>query len=245
MKQILLLLGMVLTLHATDTLLPKEKWPEVKKLNIVLEDPALTIMGVIEKPESYVLKLKAETPRGKRMIMGYLIKSTSELYIGSGYIKDGHPILFPINAKAIRDGVVFSYGSGPREIYLVTDPECPYCAKFAKKSAGKMANYTVHVIFFPLSFHKSSPAMIEWILRGKNDAEKKVRYEEIVLGGSHKYAQLLKDSNGSFHYSDDVQKSMDKASRATTELNVRGTPMLFDADFNPLTVDQVLNGSAQ
>ena len=244
MKKMLLLLSIVFTLTATlqaeDKVLDKTKFDEIKKLNAVLEDPVLSIVGVIEQAETYVLKLMATSPQGSQIIIAYLDKSSSNLYMGTAYIKDGHPIFFPKNEKAIKEGVSFSYGTGSKEIYLVTDPECPYCSKFAQSAKGQMDDYTVHVIFFPLSFHKNSPAMIEWIMQGKDDAEKKKHYDEIMLNGSTKYSILHKDETKPFFYSSEVQEKMDKSRQASLELNVRGTPMLFDVDFNPLSIEQVI-----
>ena len=233
-----------ISLMAKETFMDPSKFPELKKMNAVLQDPVLSIAGAIEKPDSYVLKLVATSPRGSQMLMGYLMKATSELYIGQGYIKDGHPIVFPRDAEAIKKGVAFSYGKGSKEIYLVTDPECPYCGKFAKKAAGKLGDYTVHVIFFPLSFHKKSPAMIEWIMQGKDDAEKKKRYDEVMLKASQDYAPLMK-AGAPFSYSAPVKDKIDAAKLAGMELNVRGTPMLFDADFNPIDQDQILGGAGK
>jgi len=242
MKKVIAVLAVIMVLiqvvQAEDKMVEKSKLPELKKMNAVLQDPVLTIAGAIEKPDSYVLKLIAKSPQGSQMMMGYLMKTTSELYLGQGYIKDGHPILFPRDTDAIKNGVAFTYGTGNKEIYLVTDPECPYCGKFAKNAAGKMDDYKVHVIFFPLSFHKKSPAMIEWIMQGKDDAEKKKRYDEVMLNGSQTYAALAKKGSA-FNYSKLIQEKIDQATQATMELNVRGTPMLFDAAFNPLSMEQI------
>jgi len=244
MKKMLFLLSITVllmgTLSAAEKKVDPSKFSELIKLNAVLTDPSLTIISAIEKPETYVLKLVAKSPQGSRLMFGYLDKSTSELYVGTGYIKDGHPIFIEQDADAIKEGVYFTYGTGSKEIYLVTDPECPYCTKFSKAAEGQMGDYTVHVIFFPLSFHKNSPAMIEWIMQGQDDAEKKKRYDEIMLKNSTKYSVLHKDETKPFVYSSEVQKQIDKGTQATLELNVRGTPMLFDADFNPLAMDQVI-----
>ncbi len=158
MKRSLLTLTSILlflsTLQATEIITDKTKLQEIKTKNMVLQDPTLEIKGAIEKPESYILKLKASSPQGSQLITAYLDKKTSELYIGSGYDKDGRAILFPKDAQTIKEGVAFSYGTGSKEIYVITDPECPYCTRFEKSVHGKLSDYTVHVIFFPLSFHK-------------------------------------------------------------------------------------------
>lgn len=227
-------------LLAKENMVDPVKFLELKKMNAVLQDPVLSIKGAIEKPESYVLKLEAKSPRGSQNITAYLNKKTSELYIGSAYDKEGKAIIFPIDAKIVKEGIAFSYGKGKKEIYLITDPECPYCSRFEKEANGKLEDYTVHVILFPLSFHKKSPAMTQWIMMGKDDAEKKTRFEEVMIKASTKYTELVKDEKKPFVYSPDVQTYMEKSDATVRELNMRGTPALYDAGFNPLSQDQVL-----
>lgn len=233
----------IVTLNATETLVDQAKLQALKTHNKVLQDPVLFIQGAIEKPESYVLKLEAKSPRGSQLLQAVLNKKTGELYIGSAYDKEGNLITFPKDAKAIKEGVAFSYGKGKKEIYVVTDPECPYCVKFEKSVLGKLDDYTVHVIFFPLSFHKKTPAMVEWIMQGKDDAAKKERFEEIMLKGSTEYMGLIKDANKPFVYSDPVGKKMKKMDKAVLELNVRGTPAIYDSNFMPVSQDQLLKSS--
>jgi len=244
MNKILLILStammLMITVNAGDPIVDKAKLQELKTKNKVLQDPVLTIKGAIEKPESYVLKLEARSPQGSQIITAFLDKKTSELYIGSAYDKDGKAITFPKDAKVVKEGVSFSYGKGSKDIYIVTDPECPYCSKFEKAIAGKLDDYTVHVILFPLSFHKKAPAMVDWIMMGKDEAGKKERFEDLMLKGSNKYTELIKDAKKPFVYSSATQEKMEKSNKAAMELNVRGTPAIYDANFDPLSQDQLL-----
>ena len=230
------------TLLLANSVVEPAKFPDIKKMNRVLQDPVLSIKGAIEKPESYILKLEARSPQGSQNITAFLDKKTSELYIGSAYDKEGNAITFPKDAKIVKEGVAFSYGNGKKEIYLITDPECPYCSRFEKAAHGKLDDYTVHVILFPLSFHKKSPAMVEWIMMGKDDAEKKARFEEVMLKGSDKYKTLIKDEKKPFRFSESGQAYMKKSEATVREMNMRGTPALYDADFNPISQDEVLKG---
>jgi len=232
---------LITTLNAGDLIVDKAKLQELKTKNKVLQDPVLTIKGAIEKPDSYILKLEAKSPRGSQLITAFLDKKTSELYMGTAYDKEGKAILFPKDAKVIKEGVAFSYGKGSKDIYIVTDPECPYCSKFEKTIAGKLDDYRVHVILFPLSFHKKAPAMVEWIMQGKDDAEKKEKFEELMLKGSTKYKELIKDEKKPFVYSSEMQQHIDKSNKTAMELNVRGTPAIYDANFNAVSQDQLLN----
>ncbi len=244
MNKILLILitAMVLMtiLNANDFIVDKAKLQELKTKNRVLQDPVLTIKGVIEKPDSYILKLEAKSPQGSQLITAFLDKKTSELYIGSAYDKEGKAITFPKDAKVVKEGVAFSYGKGSKDIYIVTDPECPYCSRFEKAVAGKLDDYRVHVILFPLSFHKKSPAMVEWIMQGKDDVEKKEKFEEVMIKGSTKYTELIKDAKKPFVYSSATQQHMDRSDKAAMELNVRGTPVIYDANFNLISQDEIL-----
>ena len=233
---------LVSTLSAVDIIVDQTILEKVKIKNKVLQDPSLTIKGAIEKPDSYILKLVASSPRGSQLITAFLDKKTSELYIGSGYDKEGRMFAFPKDAKIIKEGVAFSYGTGSKEIYIVTDPECPYCTRLEKSIHGKLSEYTVHVIFFPLSFHKKAPAMVDWIMQGKDDVAKKERYEEIILKGSTAYSSLIKDAKKPYVYSEAVSSMMKKMQAAVLELNVRGTPAIYDKDFNPLSQDQLFKG---
>ena len=236
---------LMITVNAGVSTVDKAKLQELKTKNKVLADPALTIKGAIEKPESYILKVEAKSQRGVQNFTAILDKKTSELYIGSAYDKEGEEITFPKDAKVVKEGVAFSYGKGSKEIYLITDPECHYCTKFEKAAKGKLAEYTVHVILFPLAFHKKSPAMIEWIMMGKDDAEKKARFEELMIEGSTKYTTLIKDAKKPFVYSAEGKKYMERSEKTSRELNMRGTPALYDADFNTISQDQLLKPIAR
>lgn len=236
---ILLLLN---TLQAAEIITDKTKLQDIRSKNVVLQDPIFDIKGAIEKPNSYILKLIAKSPRGSQLLTVFLDKKTSEIYIGSGYDKEGRAITFPKDADSIKKGVAFSYGSGSKEIYIITDPECPYCVRFEKAVNGKLSDYTVHVILFPLSFHKKAPAMIEWILQGKNDVEKKEKFEALMLKGLTEYRTLVKDDKKAFVYSPAVQEYIQRSNKASMELDMKGTPAIYNANFEPLEQGQLLQG---
>jgi len=232
-------LGLMVTLNATEIIVDKAKLQEIKTKNKVLQDPVLHLTGAIEKSNNYILKLEARSPNGSQLVSAFLDKETSALYIGSAYDKNGQPITFPKDVKAIKEGVAFSYGNKGKDIYIVTDPECPYCSKFEKSIAGKLGDYRVHVILMPLSFHKKAPAMIEWIMQGKDDAQKKKKFEELMLEGSTAYQALIKDAKKPFVYSGAVGQVMKKVDKAVMELNVRGTPAVYDENFTPVSQEQL------
>ena len=229
-----LMLAVVLSAGTAETKLDAAKLKEIKASSKVLKKPNLTIERGIDTGDIYFLKVKASSQRGSRIFDTFVDKKTGMVYFGSAYDKEGKPVTFPKDPKIIEEGVVFSYGTGKKTLYLVTDPECPYCTKFEKAAEGKLDDYTVHVIFYPLAFHKNAPAMIEWIMQGKTDTEKRERQAQIALEKSTAYQSLIKDPKKPFKYSDGTKKIIDKSLKAAQELGARGTPATYDEKFNKI-----------
>ena len=97
--------------------------------------------------------------------------------------------------------------------------------RLIKKNLKK--NYRVHVILFPLSFHKNAKAMSYYILAGKTDEEKDKRFRE-VLGGS----DVWKNYKPSKEEKAKFDRMLNTAKKAVEELGARGTPTVYDKDFN-------------
>ena len=230
----LLIVVMTLVTNASDLKLDRAKLQEIKASTKVLQNPTLKLKDGIDKESVYFLKLEAKSQRGSRILNAFLDKKTGAVYFGNGYDKEGNMMTFPKEEKIIKEGVVFSYGTGSKALYLVTDPECGYCTKFEKESEGKLEDYTVHVIFYPLSFHKKAPAMIEWIMQGKSDAQKKERLGQIAIHKSTEYQSLIKDAKKPFKYTPATKEIMDRSLKAVRELGTRGTPITYDAEFNKI-----------
>jgi len=175
----------------------------------------------------YVYKL--QSPRGPIYI--YITADKKYTFIGNAIDnKTKKPIHLPKNANIINEGVMFTFGKGKKEIYLVTDPECPFCRKMeAQKKEILAKNYKVHVILLPLPFHRYAKPMSYYILAAKTDAERAKRMKE-VLSGSNKWKNFhpTKEQIAKFN------KELQKARRAASELEAQGTPSVYDKNFNPI-----------
>ena len=77
-------------------------------------------------------------------------------------------------------------------------------------------------------------------MQGKDDVEKKEKFEEVMIKGSTKYTELIKDAKKPFVYSSATQQHMGRSDKAAMELNVRGTPVIYDANFNLISQDEIL-----
>ena len=233
MKKTVLIVTMIATvINALDVKLEPEKLQEIKASSKVLQQPNLKIENGIDKGSVYFLKVKATSSIGSRMFETFVDKQTGYVYFGTAYDNEGKQLIYPKDPQIIKDGIAFSYGTGEKELYLVTDPECPFCTKFEKSAEGKLEEYTVHVLFYPLRFHKKAPAMIEWIMQGKNDVEKRERLVQIALKNSTEYQSLITDAKKPFKYTPSTQNVVDKSLKAVKELGTKGTPSVYDAEFN-------------
>jgi thiol:disulfide interchange protein DsbC len=91
---------------------------------------------------------------------------------------DGKVIKVPIiiDADLVKKVVAFTYGKGTKELYLVTDPQCPFCKRLEFNKGEKLAeHYKIHTVLFPLSFHDRALPLVQWILKAKTDKERRER----------------------------------------------------------------------
>lgn len=96
-------------------------------------------------------------PRGEFLITGNLFDTKS----GKNLTQENLQVLNrlgPEDLKQLESLVAFSLGKGKRTIFLVTDPQCPYCKQaenLLKKWLDK-EDLTVRFILFPLESYKGS-----------------------------------------------------------------------------------------
>jgi thiol:disulfide interchange protein DsbC len=222
-----------INIYAENKQLNKEEIKNIRAMSAVLKRSNISIEDGLDLGSVYFLKLYLKKGRSSRFVNAFVSKDTNDTFIGNRYTPDGQKSIFPETDKSIqsiKEGISFSYGSGKKEIYLVTDPQCPYCVKFEKKSKGKLSDYTVHVILYPLAFHKKAPLMVEWILQGKDDKEKKKRMEALMLEGSKEYQSLQKETK-IFTYSKAIKERVEKSKLAAKILKTTGTPSVYNANF--------------
>jgi len=236
MKKILLSLSIVAALFAGDRILSKQELDSVLKSSILYpklkEDMKKGVIKVsgVETDSLYVIIIK--TPRKSGNI--YITKDKKYTIIGNVINNKTGSMLSPrthkVNKKTVQEGITFSFGKGKEDLYVVTDPECPFC-RMMEKSAGESLGekYRVHVILFPLSFHKNAKAMSYYILAGKNDQEKAKRFKE-VLNGSNAW----KNYHPTKAEKEKFDKILKNAKKAVNELQAKGTPSIYDSKFNPI-----------
>lgn len=208
----------------------------------------------------YALDTTAQSPQGKIHVPAFILKDTQTIFVGSAYTKNGKKIKppeAPKDAKIINSGVAFSTQGTDKDaktIYLLTDPECPFCKRLEEKMGDKFKQYNVKTVLFPLSFHKHSKPMVQWILRGKSDKERADRMTKIIQGDktwmkdlgfteasyNKDYAEYLKDFGTNNEKSKFFKKGelkaykqyLEKSNKAFAEAGAKGTPTVLDNKFH-------------
>jgi len=126
------------------------------------------------------------------------------------------------NLTVIKNAVVFSHGSG-EQLYIVTDPECPFCQKLSMDKDNKFYKYKVNYILYPLSYHKESKKMINYILNASTDEERYERYINMMTKGDKSYTEVPYNE---FLVEDYVAKSK----KAIKILGVSRVPSIFEEE---------------
>jgi len=239
MKKIILGLSVAASLFAYDKVLPQKETINILKATPIYGQLAPMIKnGKIKtkatlKDNFYIIEI--DTPRGKGLI--YVTKNKKYTIIGRVLKSNGQMLIpnFPKNAEIIKKGVLFTFGKGKKEIYLVTDPQCPFCRMMEKEKKAILAkDYKVHVILMPLPFHKYAKAMSYYILAAKTDAQKAKRLQDILSGSNEwKNFKPTKQQKAEF------DKELQNAKKAAMELGAHGTPSVYDKNFNPIPWPQL------
>ena len=124
-------------------------------------------------------------------------------------------------------------GGNPKgkTVYLITDPNCPYCQRYEKTQLAKTIKRSKEVIVAPLFLnipgHETSPMRASWLLEKAKNNQK-----------VDKLSLMHKASNSSDNTYKEVDKTFAKAKiaqmRKLLSLGlIRGTPTIFDQNGNP------------
>ena len=137
-----------------------------------------------------------------------------------------------VNKKTVDSGVDFIIKGGKKTLYLVTDPECPFCRKLIKSGKYKdlLKKYTLHIIIIPISYHPYARQMTFYILSAKTVKGKIKRFIN-VLSGKDKNWRTFKIS---INKQKEIAKQIRASQKAARELGAMGTPSAFNKNFYPV-----------
>jgi thiol:disulfide interchange protein DsbC len=160
----------------------------------------------------------------------YLTKDKK--FILSGDVIDsnnGMKISAPVDLTGVRGKEALVYGNGKDEYFLFTDPECPFCKKFESYLPQIKDKVKIRVFYFPLESHENAKDLSLYIMSQKTTAQKIDAMfdanENLDKAKNAKYsqAQLAK-----------LEKHLDEQVEIGMNLNVQGTPTIFDKNGNSM-----------
>ena len=240
MRKVLLSLSLVASLFASDKLLPQKQVEKILKSSPVYSqvksklNKGLKVKGV-DKGDFYIITVYGKRGEGnlfiskdlKYTILGNILDNKKKTLLRADYPVEP----FKGNKEIVKNGIVFSFGKGKKDLYVVTDPQCPFCQRFEKlaEKSHLSDKYKIHIIFLPLSFHKHSKDMIYYILSANTDQDRAKRFRETLTGSDNwktfKPSSLQKAK---------IDKELKKSLKAVDELGARGTPSFYDQNMKEI-----------
>lgn len=187
----------------------------------------ISVVKAYNQGEFKQLQLEVSTPRGPQKFDVFLVKGIKTVFAGNAYKPSGEKFELPLNSAPVKAGVAITVGSGKETLYLVTDPECPYCQRLEEAIDPVLAaKYTINVIPMPLSFHEKAKPMMYWVFAGKDNAEQADRLHKVMTGDKAWETYVPTDAE-----KEAGEVKFAKANAAAMELGANGTPSMFDASF--------------
>jgi len=198
--------------------------------SVFTADGQVKLVKGLDRGNFKQIQIEISTPQGSQRVESYIFDSTPDVIIaGAAYDSKGEKIALPLNNEVIEKGVAVTMGKGSEIIYLVTDPECPYCQMLEKSITPKtLEKYTIKVIPMPLSFHPKAVPMLYWVFDAPKD-QQAARLSK-VLNGDEEYQKFTPSAE----LKTKVDAIVKAGYKAAEELSAQGTPMLFDSKFTPI-----------
>lgn len=189
---------------------------EMEKLEF-FKTKKIRITAIHEKEPFYLLETVRTKQGKKRPALFAVSKDLKYVYPRVIETSSGERVYLKKSPVPYRSSASFTYGSGPKEYFIFTDPECPFCRKLeaalAKKDLSK--EVTIHYYLYPLPMHKNARAMSRYILAGKKKHE---RMQKVMLEGDRGYQAVAGSGKDS---------RLDTTVSAALELGISGTPTIL------------------
>ena len=207
--------------------LPAKIQNEIKNITFI-KKAGFTILDMKAIGDMYAIK--ATHPKMPKATL-FVSHDMKVVVIGAGFMSNsGERISFPIDMKPYTKEAAYTYGTGAKNYYVFTDPECPFCQTFEKNLINLKKDVTLHVFLYPLPFHKDAIAMSQYILSQKTNAERAKAIADIAKGNrSYKTATYSKEEIKHFEAILSLHKKI------ASTIGVQGTPSVYTQDGQPIS----------
>lgn len=228
-KEILLLTSLLISssAFANDDLKNKMK-------NIGLfKAESIKIEQVLDKGSIYLVGGVNKAKEGQEMPFdAFVTKDLEVVILGKGfYTKNGEELYIPKNMDKVKEVAALTIGTGTEDYYLFTDPECPYCVELEKNinanlSEEKLKRLKIHVILFPLPFHKNAKNMSYFILSKKTNEERHEALKSIMLNRDASFMKATHTVSDIEKYNEQLEKQLNLGN----QFGIQGTPTILDSN---------------
>ena len=226
-KLVMILLFIGTFLFAENKELPKNEISKIEQLEI-FKKANIKILKAYDAGSLYILTISVHgnkdeiylTKDKKFIISGTVVNVSNEMQVSA-----------PVDLSITKDKEAFVYGNGKDEYVLFTDPECPFCKKFESYLPEIKDKVKIRVFFYPLDFHENARDLSLYILSQKTTSQKIDALYEFNIGDN-----LSKVKNAKYSKSElsKLEKQLNEHIKIATELNIQGTPALFDKNGNSM-----------
>lgn len=243
-KKIILISALASALMAGKTI---ENPSSITSKYPMLNTPNLKVVKGIEHDSFQQFEIEVNTGQGIQRTEVFIPKKSKDVvFVGKAFSPKGEPIELPKSIKTIKDGVAFSMGDGKEDIYVVTDPDCPWCQKLEVDITPKAkAKYRVNIIPMPLQMHPNAKNVLYWVLSAKDAKEKTQRMHDYMVDSATKKVDGVQEKWKDFQPTDEQKKAFDailaKAELAAAELGARGTPSIYNSKMNKMEFTELVN----
>jgi thiol:disulfide interchange protein DsbC len=229
-KKLLLALVISTSLNAA-TQLSQSEIKQIEELELFKRVP-ISVNKAYDLKDFYLLKV---TIQGNPDEV-YLTKDKKNLIAGDVInTKTGAKLEAPADVSGLAGKEAFTFGSGKDEYFLFTDPECPYCKKFESYFPQIEKNVKIRVFYYPLDFHVNAKDMSMYVMSKKTNAEKiKTMLSIDVNDEGYKNRKYSKEQLAQ------LEASLEAQIAIAQELDVRGTPAVFDKQGNKVSWPNML-----
>lgn len=200
---------------------------EFKKLK-VLDSPAFTLNTVEDIGTMYMVNTNMEFAGQMKQVDVFISKDKEYIMFGNAYsattgkryASEKTPI--KKDTSKLKSLSMFTMGTGKKDFYLFTDPDCPFCKQMEAKLHGTINNESsVHILPYPLErLHPKATGKVLYFME-MSDADKKKVMEKGLA--SVEVPKTFKPKKETITRLFDIKKEAIK-------MGLTGTPYLIDSD---------------
>lgn len=158
----------------------------------------------------------------------YLTKDKKMILSGDVIdVNNGMKVMAPVDLTGVIGKEAFTYGTGSDEYVMFTDPECPYCKKFESFLPQIKDKIKIRIFYYPLESHENAKDLSLYIMSQKTTTQKIDAMFEV--GDNIEKAKNAKYTQAELSK---LEKQLEEQMQIATNLNVQGTPTIFDKNGN-------------